>query len=137
MKSNCRSLVQSVSHVFCFSPLCNYGLKQFSEQHLAKGTPGSCLGIASCCVSDFGMAINEATNFLPIVLRMSPRYWKPRFSSFLCLRQFEHVFPNFKRGLRPQVYIAKISEFLGNTPLKAGCATRKLTVLLPRGAGKS
>lgn len=75
--------------------------------------------------------------FRPIVLRMSPRYWKPQFSSFLCLRQFEHVFPNFKRRLRPQVYIAQISEFLGNTPLKAGCATRNLTVPLPRGAGKS
>lgn len=38
-------------------------MSQKSSQHLAKGTPGSCLGIASCCVSDFSMAINEGTNF--------------------------------------------------------------------------
>lgn len=69
--------------------------------------------------------------FLPTDLR------KPQFGFFLCLRPLEHVFLNFMRGLRPQVYTAQLSEFLDFTPSKAGHATRNLTVLLPRGAGKT
>lgn len=68
---------------------------------------------------------------------MLPRFWKPQFASFLCLRQVEHVFLNFVRGLRPQVYIAQLSEFLDYTPSKVGRATWNLIILLPRGAGKT
>lgn len=93
-----------------------------------------------CLESSQGISWDHITAhnfFLPTDLRMSPRYWKPHFSSFLCLRQFEHVSLNFKRGLRPQVYIAELSEFLDYNPSKVGCATWNLTVQLPRGAGKS
>lgn len=75
--------------------------------------------------------------FLPTDLRMLLRYWKPQFGFFLCLRQLEHVFLNFMRGLRPQVYTVQLSEFLDYTPSKGWSATRNLTVLLPRGAGKT